>query len=1109
MGSEPNPLVVHTLPWPAPPTFVNCADDFFAPTQLELALPAGPRSDPVAMRLVVGLGLGMLAWGCGAAVVPPKAQPQAVAPSLPAFKRGLTFGTADPYTLLGFDPEAQWVALCQAREDTDGDGITRVGFFHHGEPSGDRMKTYFVLGGGEGEAVDGYLGAAASGGWVALRKSERVYLLNTRTGAERNLAQIDLDQEADPSPAGGVRMLSFSPTKEQLLLVQDAKAGRASVALMELATGELRRVDLGAGRVWQAGFSEDGTWIRAALVTADRNGNGSLDLPTIVTTLRGDACGQPASYSTFGLRDDHDEVTSVAVPVAGGKVRPTPEVQGFLEGDLVLTRDDGSLVRENASGAQQVLAGPACEAGVLDYYSLEYQRWLVACRPASAAAPSSDPAPTFGGLPISVPRTEIWAFGQGLPKAGRATGISLAYGAEPGAFGTERYSRLVTEEGTLLFDLKELDVEPLPKGYELCARHGETYLLQPRFERDDDDEPVSGAMAALWSPGQAVTPLVAASSCTGLRGGQHALLDGWIFDWQAKKVVGSVAPLCADADCRALSYAPYAERQGFLLKRALVTSGSAASLERRLRESLGGRGPTSYAEQGPLSFQSWSPPDAAGPARPKPTRLQLIAGYLQEPSPSCEPVVFDVKSQPSALPDWTTPRALGGTMDRFPGPWGTSDEQPTYEYLQQQICPAKDLSFAFDGVEQALAAAEKRPRGEELSVDFAALPATQPLRSLLQQCSPVDTCRHAVALADSRYEKLKAKLAAELLVACDAQTVGSRFEQLQVEPLLHLEWLVAGAGRKTSGAKLKPLLERVLASKDADDIERAIMLVASDKRSEATQLLLSTRARLLQAPLLVVKEARSGQAETNFGVDQFDPLLGPSTNPRLQKLHRAACVKVNKSADNFLDRYRCEAAAPGAKPTEVDARFLDIQGPDPGVEVTTLTRLLAAPAEQACASALGGVCPALPAVRLSKGRGDIWATLYRAALASSRFPGSPLANGLLDTPLRRVDGKLQATWRVWLDGQLYELGPSGITQASLAWANEQKSPPGSDALAIRGLLAWLNGLASQRASSQRFYFAKNGVDGYLVMASQSQACSLSNAKALLLSQDPTWFDPNY
>lgn len=1047
----------------------------------------------------------MLAWGCAAPVSAPKSQLKPAAPSAPVFKRGLSFGTADPYTLLGFDPEAQWVALCQAREDTDGDGITRVGFFHHGEPAGDAMKTYFVLGGGEGEAIDGYLGRAASGAWVALRKGKRVYLLNTRTGAERELAHVNLDKEADPSPAGGVRTLAFSPAKEQLLLVQEAKSGRASVALMDLATGELRQVDLGAGRVWQAGFSDDGAWIRAELVTADSNGNGRLDLPTIATTLRGDACGQPAAYSTWGLEKAHDEVTSVAVPLVGGKVRPAPEVQGFLDGDLVLTREDGSLVRENAAGAQQVLAGPKCEAGVLDYYSLEHQRWLVAC-PLRGASAAHDEGP--------VSRAEMWVFGQGLPKEGRAIGISLPYGAEPGAFGTERYSRLQTDAGAVLFDLKELDVEKLPEGYELCARHGSTYLLQPRPGRggDEDEDAMSApnATAALWSPGTSPAPIVAAATCTELPGDRQVLLDSWIFDWEAKKVVGTVEPICPEQDCRSLSYAPYSTSQGFLLRRAPAPSPSAAALEHRLRESLGGPGPRSYAQSGPLGFQSWLAPEVAPAPRPQAPRTPLHQALLREPPPSCEPIASAVVARPSALPSWTELQPLGGTAAQFPRPGYTNDDQPTYEYLQRQICSAPELSFAFEGVEKALVAASKLPNPEEI-FDPEVVPATHSLQSLLRQCSAADTCRHAVALADSRYTQLKSKLAPALLLACDAQTVGNRFEQLHAEPLLQLEWLIAGEGHKTSNAaKLKPPLERALASKDEDDVERAIMLVASDARRDSAQLLLETRAQLGKQPLPVVTETPTGKNEATFGVDQFDLLLGPSKDARLKKLHSAACARlVPDEVGSFLDEQRCEAAKPGGKRTEVEPRYLDTQGAESGARVATLTSLLGAGAGQTCARAFAGGCPDLPMISLRSPRGGIWSVLYGAALAASRLPGSPLAGGLLDTPLRTSRGKLEATWRLWLGGQVYELGPNGITQASLDWANAQKLTVSADALAVRGLLAWLNGVAAQRGTSQRFFFAKHGIEGYLLMATPEQACALSSSEALLLSQEPAWFEPRY
>lgn len=1067
------------------------------------------------MRRLVELGLGLGVWlgGCGASVPSPRPAEKAAVSAPAAFKSGLVFGSADPYTLLGFDPAAQWVVLCQARADTDGDGITRVGFRHHGERSGDEMKTYFVLGGGQGEVVDGYLGSDASGTWVALRKGQSVYLLNTRTGEQRDLGTVPLDKEADPSAAGGIRNLRFAPKKAEVLLVEAPKGGRATVMVMDLTSGAVHRLELGLGRVWQAGFSSDGSWVQASVVTRDLNKNGKLDLPTIETNLSGDVCGQPSSYSTFGLDKDHDELTQVAVPAAGGKLRLVPNAQGSIDGDLIWTRPDGALVKESSSGKQQVLASPACAGAVLDYYSLAHKRWLVACRVATehqaggAREAERDPA---GERP-----TELWVFGEGLPEAGQAVGISLEYGAEAGAFGSERYSRLQTEGGTLLYDLKELKIVPIPQGYEPCARHDDSYLLQPVTGRNDADPAAApSSMAALWSPGGAPAPVADAWDCSTLGDDRHVLLDNFVFDWAAKKVVGTVQALCRGENCRALSYAPFSPSQHFLWKQPVAAVSETVSLQSKLRESLVDDSVVSYAQRGPLSFQSWSPLTGASALSAKSTTLDQAPDWLREPPLSCEPLTADVRGNPSALPPWTERRPVPGTIARFPAPHGTRDDLPTYEHLQEQICTAPGLAFVLDDMEQVAAAYSKASKPAPF-LDLEVAPALSQLQDLLRQCSPADTCRHAVALADSRYDNVKAALAPELLLACDAKAAGNRFVATHAEPLLQLEWLVAGQGRKTSGvATLKPLLEQILASKNDDTMERAVALLASDSRAEVAALLLETRARLARAPAPVEEHVPNlrpmpfgPQATKPFGIDELDLALGSASQPRLKQLYREACSRLaTVDADDSIVKFSCRAAEPGAKPVKLEYRFLEPRPPAEKVEVTTLSRLLEDAERPQCAKAVGGKCPDLPTVKLSRDWGGAWNALYRAVVELTRVPGSPIAGALLDTPLRRRNGKLDASWRLWLDGRVYEMGPDEVTRASLAWARERSSEPKSEMLAMRGALAWLNGIASARGVEQRFFFAKRGIHGFIVLATPAQACALSSAKLVNFSQEPMMFN---
>jgi hypothetical protein len=76
----------------------------------------------------------------------------------------------------------------------------------------------------------------------------------------------------------------------------------------------------------------------------------------------------------------------------------------------------------------------------------------------------------------------------------------------------------------------------------------------------------------------------------------------------------------------------------------------------------------------------------------------------------------------------------------------------------------------------------------------------------------------------------------------------------------------------------------------------------------------------------------------------------------------------------------------------------------------------------------------------------------------------------------------------------------------LAWAHQRHPEPSPETLAIRGALAWLNGIASARGVESRFFAMKHGVHAFLVLATPAQACALTHAKVVNFSQEPTLFD---
>jgi hypothetical protein len=180
------------------------------------------------------------------------------------------------------------------------------------------------------------------------------------------------------------------------------------------------------------------------------------------------------------------------------------------------------------------------------------------------------------------------------------------------------------------------------------------------------------------------------------------MLGTSVYDLEQKKLVGTVEPLCRHDDCRKLAFSPFAPGQHFLWKRGVPVVLDAKSLQDRLRESLVDSGARSFAERGPLSFQSWSPMPAGleAPVNAKAPAEAEEPDRMRFPPVSCEPLVREITGKKSALPNWTEIRPIGGSMTQFPTPTSTSDDLPTYEYLQEHICSSADLSFVLDGMEK-------------------------------------------------------------------------------------------------------------------------------------------------------------------------------------------------------------------------------------------------------------------------------------------------------------------------------------------------------------------------------------------------------------------------
>jgi hypothetical protein len=239
------------------------------------------------------------------------------------------------------------MALCQARNDTDGDGKIDVRFGHHGATEGDAMELYLVLGGGDGTRIDAFVGQSDDGRWLAVVRGGKVELVDGQTGEVRELRGADA--ESDGRPGAPHRAATFVGSR--LLYIRHDAAGDKLVVHDPASRAE-REIAV-SGRLWRI---RRGGGDRLAQVYTVAPGEG---FPRLRTTLAAGECvGPPMSYSSSGTQGPTpterwlDLDSGTEVPGDGGEIA--------VDATLVRAPADGALY----AGADQI-APPSCHVQLL------------------------------------------------------------------------------------------------------------------------------------------------------------------------------------------------------------------------------------------------------------------------------------------------------------------------------------------------------------------------------------------------------------------------------------------------------------------------------------------------------------------------------------------------------------------------------------------------------------------------------------------------------------------------------------------------------------------------------------------------------------------------
>jgi hypothetical protein len=360
------------------------------------------------------------------------------------------WGTPDPVTLVAAAPDRRWVAVCQARRDTTGDGRVTGEVGAQGELRGDELDGFLVDEPGPGSRIDSFAGTDPSGRFIAFVRDGRLVLRDSTTRVDTFL---DADLRDDLSSFLHPRVLAFDPTGRRLLYFQLAGTS-PRIVVRELLTGLENTIDPGEGDPWRAEFDPSGEWVVVRVVRVDTNGNGRLDWPAREATKPTMRCTAPlpryAAWERLG-----DEVETRVSRVSGDKAVDAPGLVVPL-GDALIERDpDGALVRLEPDGKRSPLVRKACAARLL-HVDAARALALVSCLDKKGRADA-----------VLVGR-------EGSRPLGLALGVAAG---DHWLDGSPRLVALHPGADAVLLDLDKREVERLKAGDRILATAGERALV--------------------------------------------------------------------------------------------------------------------------------------------------------------------------------------------------------------------------------------------------------------------------------------------------------------------------------------------------------------------------------------------------------------------------------------------------------------------------------------------------------------------------------------------------------------------------------------------------------------------------------------------------------
>jgi len=375
----------------------------------------------------------------------------------------VTVGAAGPTDVAAAAADGSWLALCQARVDTDHDGSVDVKSTNWGL-TGDQLAAYLVTGSGDGAAVDDIIANDPSKRRLVIERNKRLLLFQPPK------PELDLTKL-------GATSAQFDPSGDHL--VYRVNAGKVEhLRVRELATDHEIELDPGPGVIYSCSV-EDG-WVMVKMLA--KKGQWAVQKPH-----KPRRCWVGTSSDV--ITEHGTPPIDTLIPIGGGTARVVPDLIHTPGTQLLRRTKDGALVTEGADGIMHELVPATC-AGFVVASDPFVGSVVVACKSGQLVEYKAGAKPRSVGVSITPPTTDA-GFDEGRfildsGKDGNSVVIDLKLGTkrETGFFQNLEYAHgdlAIVQRGNVVIAIDGTHERVLGsvERYPTAIRTGTLLYLEP------------------------------------------------------------------------------------------------------------------------------------------------------------------------------------------------------------------------------------------------------------------------------------------------------------------------------------------------------------------------------------------------------------------------------------------------------------------------------------------------------------------------------------------------------------------------------------------------------------------------------------------------------